>query len=174
MSEEEAEAVIRRAEPHLSYHYKPMDMSKRKYRKSYQLYGTYYSILGERDDAYLLARAIQFFAPGIPQVYYVGMLAGKNDLDFDPADHRNINRHNYSRAEIEAEAQRPVVRRLLDMMRLRNTCPAFDGPLEVAETEDSVLDLRRRHGDAWARLEADLRTCDFTITYGNANETHTF
>ena len=174
VSEEEAEEVIRRAEPHLSYHYKPMDMSKRKYRKSYQLYGTYYSILDERDDAYLLARAILFFAPGIPQVYYVGMLAGKNDLDFDPVDHRNINRHNYTHAEIEAETQRPVVKRLLDMMRLRNTCPAFDGPLEIADTEDSVLDLRRSHGDAWARLEANLRTCEFSITYGDGSETHTF
>jgi sucrose phosphorylase len=25
------------------------------------------------------ARAIQFFAPGMPQVYYVGLLAGSND-----------------------------------------------------------------------------------------------
>ena len=102
------------------------------------------------------------------------MLAGKNDLDFDPVDHRNINRHNYTHAEIEAETQRPVVKRLLDMMRLRNTCPAFDGPLEIADTEDSVLDLRRSHGDAWARLEADLRTCEFSITYGDGSETHTF
>ncbi|MDD6344941.1 MAG: sucrose phosphorylase, partial [Oscillospiraceae bacterium] len=42
----------------------------------YQVNTTYYSALGNNDDAYLLARAIQFFAPGIPQVYYVGMLAG--------------------------------------------------------------------------------------------------
>lgn len=42
----------------------------------YQVNTTYYSALGNNDDAYLLARAIQFFAPGIPQVYYVGLLAG--------------------------------------------------------------------------------------------------
>ena len=47
----------------------------------YQVNTTYYSALGNQDDAYLLARAIQFFAPGIPQVYYVGMLAGSNDVD---------------------------------------------------------------------------------------------
>ena len=45
----------------------------------YQVNTTYYSALGNNDAAYLLARAIQFFAPGIPQVYYVGLLAGKND-----------------------------------------------------------------------------------------------
>src|SRR5699024_4446589 len=47
----------------------------------YQVNTTYYSALGERDDAYLLARAIQFFAPGVPQVYYVGLLAGRNDIE---------------------------------------------------------------------------------------------
>ncbi len=31
------------------------------------------------DEEYLIARALQFFAPGIPQVYYVGLLAGVND-----------------------------------------------------------------------------------------------
>ena len=30
---------------------------------------------------YLVARAIQFFVPGIPQVYYVGLLAGTNDME---------------------------------------------------------------------------------------------
>lgn len=29
---------------------------------------------------YLMARAIQFFTPGIPMIYYVGLLAGENDL----------------------------------------------------------------------------------------------
>ena len=43
----------------------------------YQINCTYYSALGDDDNAYLLARAIQFFAPGTPQVYYVGLLAGK-------------------------------------------------------------------------------------------------
>ena len=43
---------------------------------TYQVNCTYYSALKSNDDAYLAARAIQFFAPGIPQVYYVGALAG--------------------------------------------------------------------------------------------------
>lgn len=47
----------------------------------YHLNCTYYSALGNNDAAYLLARAIQFFTPGIPQVYYVGLLAGENDLE---------------------------------------------------------------------------------------------
>ena len=54
----------------------------------YQINCTFYSALGNRDDADLLARAIQFFAPGIPQVYYVGMLAGENDLELLEATKR--------------------------------------------------------------------------------------
>ncbi len=45
----------------------------------HQLNCTYYSALGEDDDRYLAARAIQLFARGVPQVYYVGLLAGAND-----------------------------------------------------------------------------------------------
>jgi len=165
VNEHQADEVIRRAEPNLSYTHKPMDMSKAKYRKSYQLYGTYYSILEENDEAYLLARAIQFFAPGIPQVYYVGALAGKNDLDFDPADHRNINRHNYTLEEAGNEVERPVVKRLLELMRLRNTHPAFDGRLAIGETPDSRLLLSRVNGEHRTELDADLVNRTFTIRY---------
>ena len=38
----------------------------------YQLTCTFYDAMMQNDDAYIAARAIQFFAPGIPQVYYVG------------------------------------------------------------------------------------------------------
>ena len=47
----------------------------------YQVNCTYYDALGRDDASFLLARAIQFFTPGIPQVYYVGLLAGGNDMD---------------------------------------------------------------------------------------------
>jgi hypothetical protein len=46
----------------------------------YQVNCTFYDALGRDDGAYLIARAIQFFLPGVPQVYYVGLLAGENDM----------------------------------------------------------------------------------------------
>ena len=46
-----------------------------------QINTTFYSALGDDDQKYFMARLLQVFAPGIPQVYYVGMLAGKNDLE---------------------------------------------------------------------------------------------
>ncbi|WP_406811631.1 hypothetical protein, partial [Klebsiella aerogenes] len=47
----------------------------------YQVNCTFFDAMGRDETAYLLARAIQFFLPGVPQVYYVGLLAGQNDMD---------------------------------------------------------------------------------------------
>lgn len=141
----------------------------------YQINCTYYSALGNDDDAYLLARAIQFFAPGIPQVYYVGMLAGANDLARMEATKqgREINRHSYTLDEIGRETERPVVRSLRSLMRFRNTCPAFgeDGECVIVETPADQLEIRRAGGGCEAVLRADLASRQFRITYGFAGET---
>lgn len=134
----------------------------------YQINCTYYSALGNDDRAYLLARAIQFFAPGIPQVYYVGLLAGENDIELVEKTKvgRDINRHNYTKKEVEAELTRPVVRRLLNLMRFRNTYPAFNGDFRVVGTDNEYqLELSWRKGPYQATLRADLRTHQYTIEY---------
>ena len=131
----------------------------------YQINCTYYSALGNNDRAYLLARAIQFFAPGIPQVYYVGLLAGENDIALleETKEGRNINRRYYTRDEVAQNVRRPVVQSLLRLMRFRNCCPAFDGDISV-ESAGSRLRILRRNGAAAAELEADLATHEFHIT----------
>ena len=45
----------------------------------YQVNATYYSALGENDRRMLLARALQMFMPGKPQVWYLELFVGKND-----------------------------------------------------------------------------------------------
>jgi sucrose phosphorylase len=50
------------------------------------------------------------------------------------------------------------VRRLVDLIRLRNEHPAFDGALEVASDHAGQLDLRWRNCDATCSLEVDLVT----------------
>lgn len=137
----------------------------------YQINCTYYSALGEDDQAYLLARAIQFFSPGIPQVYYVGLLAGPNDIELVERTRvgRDINRHPYTAEEVAREVERPVVRRLLELMRFRNAHPAFEGELEIASTAgEHQLKITRRAGSAFAELDADLRTHSFTIRYSDS------
>jgi sucrose phosphorylase len=68
----------------------------------YQVNCTFYDALGRRDGEYLLARAMQFFAPGIPQVYYVGLLGGENDMELlaRTGVGRDINRHYYMAKEM--------------------------------------------------------------------------
>ena len=134
----------------------------------YQVNCTYYSAVGDDDASYLLARAVQFFAPGIPQVYYVGMLAGKNDLKLleETKEGRNINRHYYSVDEIEKEIERPVVQKLLAMMRFRNEAEAFDGSFELLPCSEQELKIRRcsSNGDV-AELHADFAGKSFRILH---------
>jgi sucrose phosphorylase len=125
----------------------------------YQVNCTYYDALARDDEAYLAARAIQFFLPGVPQVYYVGLFAGENDLALLQASGvgRDINRHHYTRAEIDAALQRPVVQRLCELIRLRNTHPAFNGRFEVLDAPDHTLAMRWQHLGRAATLRVDLR-----------------
>ena len=136
----------------------------------YQVNCTYYDALGRRDEEYLIARAIQFFAPGIPQVYYVGLLAGKNDLDLlrRTGVGRDINRHYYSRREIDSDLARPVVSALFDLIRFRNTHPAFAGEFLLLPSADDQIHIEWRNGNQWARLEADLNAATATVFHSGA------
>lgn len=132
----------------------------------YQVNTTYYSALGNNDNAYLLARAIQFFAPGIPQVYYVGLLAGKNDVELmeRTKNGRDINRHYYSAEDIDKEQDREVVRKLKELMELRNSHAAFglDGSISVTADGDRIS-ITRACGDSELTLNANLTDYSFTI-----------
>ena len=133
----------------------------------YQVNCTYYSALGNDDKAYVIARAVQFFAPGIPQVYYVGLLAGENDLDLLERTKvgRNINRHYYSLEEIDLEVSRPVVQQILKLMEFRNTYPAFDGSFEMKECTDNQIHIVRTSGEYRAELFADFHTKEIKVQY---------
>ncbi|QQO11379.2 sucrose phosphorylase [Breznakiella homolactica] len=139
----------------------------------YQINCTYYSALGDDDDAYLLARAVQFFCPGIPQVYYVGALAGKNDLTLLEAtkEGRNINRHYYSEAEIHGEMRRPVVRKLLALLEFRSSHRAFSGDFALEAPAGHQLRLTWTAGPDRASLLADFasRTFEITVSQGENN-----
>ena len=133
----------------------------------YQVNATYYSALGEDDKKLLLARAIQLFTPGIPQVWYLDLFAGKND--YEAADrggtggHKEINRTTLSLEDIESGLKKAVVLDQLALIRLRNTHPAFQGELEITESEPHLLELTWRNEDRWATLKADLLGHSFSV-----------
>ena len=116
---------------------------------SSQINCTFYDALGRRDSDYLIARAIQCFAPGIPQVYYVGLLAGCNDMELlrRTGVGRDINRHYYTADELRQELTRPVVQSLLALLRFRNTHPAFQGTFEALESAADSIALVWTNGD---------------------------
>jgi sucrose phosphorylase len=132
----------------------------------YQVNCTFYDALGRNDSDYLLARAIQFFAPGIPQIYYVGLLAGENDMNLlaKSGVGRDINRHYFALDEIDRAVQRPVVQSLFELIRFRNQHPAFNGSFSMPETPDSSITLRWDNGNDWAMLEVDLASGSYSIT----------
>lgn len=141
----------------------------------YQVNCTYYDALGGKDDDYLIARLIQFFAPGIPQVYYVGLLASHNDeaLLNETASGRDVNRHFYTRKEIEDRLAAPVVQSLCRMIRIRNTHPAFDGDFEVLDSAAHTLHIRREHGEHWAEARIDLEARAYDVTFSEADGVET-
>ncbi|POP54705.1 sucrose phosphorylase [Zhongshania marina] len=133
----------------------------------YQLTCTFYDALMRNDDAYLAARAIQFFTPGIPQVYYVGLLAGCNDNELMEAtgELRDINRHFYSMEEVDEAVEQPIVQRLLALMRFRSNYPAFDGHFELGYSNDSSVAMAWRHGEFYCHLFVDLNFNTATVSY---------
>lgn len=142
----------------------------------YQINCSYYSALGDDDAAYLLARAVQFFAPGIPQVYYVGLLAGKNDLKLleETKVGRNINRHYYSTGEIAEEVRRLVVKELIRLMEFRNTHPAFSGEFCMENCGEQELRIVRSNGEERVELTADFAEKKFQINYTENGTLKTF
>ena len=137
---------------------------------AHQVNCTYYSALERDDDAYLAARALQFFCPGIPQVYYVGLLGGENDLTGvqTTGEGRAINRHNYSREEVKKAASTDVVQRLLRLTALRNEHPAFQGTFSLPNTRDGEAHLLWKNGAASCSLQVDLARRTTLIVATNA------
>ena len=132
----------------------------------YQVNCTFFDALARNDHDYLLARAIQFFAPGVPQVYYVGLFAGENDMALlaKSGVGRDINRHCYSHEEVDQALQRPVVQSLFELIRFRNRHPAFDGTFSLPQSMESEITLRWDNGDAWAMLEVDFALGSYHIS----------
>jgi sucrose phosphorylase len=133
----------------------------------HQIRGTYYSLLDCDDSAYLIARAIQFFTPGIPQVYYVGLLAGKNDDEAVAltGEGREINRHNYSIEEIDQHVKREVVQKLINLIKFRNSHPAFNGVFKVENSDEETIRLSWCNNEWVARLNIDLNDLSGEIIY---------
>lgn len=133
----------------------------------YQINATYFSALGEDEQKLRLARAIQMFMPGIPQVWYLDLFAGTNDYAAAErgrtAGHKEINRTTLEIINIDEGLKRPIVLDQLDLIRLRNTSPAFKGEMKVIKTEPHLLHISWHHPEASVTLKANLADHSFTV-----------
>ena len=134
----------------------------------YQVNATYYSALGEEDKRMLLARAIQIFMPGKPQVWYLDLFAGKNDHEAvkraGAGGHKEINRTNLTTKEMEVGLQRDIVLKQLEMLRFRHTFPVFSNESDFSmKCSGSKLFMEWKNKEERAVLKADLSDFNFDI-----------
>jgi sucrose phosphorylase len=134
----------------------------------YQVNATFFSALNADHKKLLLARAIQMFMPGIPEIWYLDLFAGTNDYEAaDKGGHKEINRTNLSMADIESKLPTPIVQEQLKLLRFRNTFPAFgfDSKLVIDDSDENTLKLEWSKGGSKASLHADLNTFEYEITH---------
>lgn len=134
----------------------------------YQVNATYYSALGEDDRKMLLARALQLFVPGKPQVWYLDLFDGRNDYGAvkraGSGGHKEINRTNLTAEYIEEHLEDTVVREQLKMLKFRTEFPAFSFDSKIIlEGEGSQMRFVWKKDDYQAVLEADLKEMSYKI-----------
>ena len=134
----------------------------------YQVNATYYSALGESDERMLAARALQMFMPGKPQVWYLDLFAGKNDYEgmrrAGAGGHKEINRTNLTREQIEEALQKDVVQKQLELLRFRSTCPVFTEDADIScELQDSCITITWKNDAGTVKLTVDLAKDCYTI-----------
>lgn len=133
----------------------------------YQINATFFSALGESNQKMLLARAIQMFVPGIPQVWYLDIFAGKNNYDAanngGSSGHKEINRTTLSMDDVEMGLGTAIVKEQLELIKLRNNCEAFSGHVIINDQDDRILNIKWKNKDSEACLIADLTNYKFDI-----------
>jgi sucrose phosphorylase len=144
----------------------------------YQVNATFFSALGEDEQKLLLARAIQLFMPGIPQIWYLDIFAGKNNYEAadngGSAGHKEINRTTLSLQDIENGLKTNVVKKQLELIRLRNTSKAFSGIVEINDNQTDVIDIKWTNENQVTHLFANLTTRSFTIHHTENDNTTKF
>ncbi len=147
-------------------HVKDLHGKKNMY---YQVNAAYFSALGESEKRLVFARSLQMFMPGKPQVWYLDLLAGVNDYDAvkkaGVGGHKEINRTNLTFEDASLRLDKDVVKKQIELIRLRKNHPAFAAGAKVTAQlkEDSVLEISWQNKKAGIELTADFENADYSI-----------
>lgn len=135
----------------------------------YQVNATYYSALGEKDHRLLLARALQIFTPGKPQVWYLDLFGGKNDYDAVKAaghlGHKEINRTNILLEDCIQDLDSYLVSKQLELLKFRNQHPVFNKEawIELMDCSDHELKIKWSYEDASLMISIDFNNETYEI-----------
>jgi len=127
ITQDEMAAIFAKAEENTNGHSAIASVVPQWFTLPHQINATLPNIV-KNDTAYTIMRAVQFFLPGEPQVYYVGLFNGMDDVELfnQTQQGRDVNRHHYTPAELEVALQQPVTQAIIALARLRNGA-AFEG-----------------------------------------------
>lgn len=136
----------------------------------YQVNATYFSALGESEQKLLMARAIQLFMPGKPQIWYLDLFAGKNDYEAvkraGESGHKEINRTNLTITEVNNALEKEIVKKQIEMIRFRNTCSAFEEGSKIRiEDKDGILRIIWNKDGVGAELTVDFVNEEYHYGY---------
>ena len=134
----------------------------------YQVNSTYFSALGESEQKLLMARAIQLFMPGKPQIWYLDLFAGRNDYAAvkraGSSGHKEINRTNLTSKQVTRALEKEVVKKQLEMIRFRNTCRAFEKGADIRiEAQAHTLRITWNKEGVCAELLVDFSREQYEI-----------
>jgi sucrose phosphorylase len=104
----------------------------------------------------------------------MGLLAGENDMDLLESTKvgRDINRHYYTKKEIRESLQKPVVKKLIELIQLRNNHPAFLGEFSMPDCQKDQLVLQWNKNYEKAVFDLDLKSKKLKISFaGSAGTT---
>ena len=140
----------------------------------YQVNTTYLSALGDNEDHLELARAIQMFMPGKPQIWYLDLFEGKNDYEAvkraGAGGHKEINRTNLSREQAEISIKKESVKKQIELIKFRNTNPAFSPDADIKVFANGPrLNIKWAHNANEATLSADLAEMTYSISTNYQN-----
>lgn len=158
ISQDEMAAIFARAAVATGGHSSIASVVPEWFTLPHQINATFFSTLAGETVPYLLARAVQHFLPGRPQVYYVGLLGGLDDTSLfaETGNGRDVNRHRYPADEVTQALGTDVTQAQLGLARLRTGHPAFDGEFSWATRGEDEVRLIWSNDDA--RAELTVRT----------------
>jgi sucrose phosphorylase len=162
ITQDEMAAIFTKAEENTNGHSAIASVVPQWFTLPHQINATLPNIVKD-DTAYTIMRAVQFFLPGEPQVYYVGLFNGMDDVELfnKSGQGRDVNRHNYTPAEIRVALEQPVTKAIIGLARLRKH-NAFEGQFTWTQLGADSMRLAWQNG-------ADAISLEFATTVGASN-----